>query len=173
VGATVRRLTAADAEAYVVLRREMLLDTPLAFSSSPEDDRGLDLARMRGGLADGTTVLFGAFDPGLLGTVGLARETHRKAAHLATVWGMYVTPARRRTGLGRALLTAAIAHARTLPGLRQLSLGVNETTPGARALYESLGFVRWGTEPRAVFHDGRFAAEDHMSLSLDGPDGPP
>lgn len=57
---------------------------------------------------------------------------------------LYVRPAERSSGLGRALAEAAIDEARRL-GYRHLLL---DTTPGmekAQALYERLGFV--DTEP--------------------------
>ena len=80
---------------------------------------------------------------------------------------MYVQPAHRRRGIGKLILEAAITHARTLEGVTQLNLGVSETAPGARDLYESVGFVAWGTEPRAMRVAGRYHAEVFMALKLD------
>jgi GNAT superfamily N-acetyltransferase len=166
--ATVRRLVESDASAWFALRREMLLDTPLAFSSSPEDDHFREEEVVRRYLAGATGgAAFGAFAPHLVGALGVLRDAHRKAAHKAWVWGMYVQASHRRRGLGRRLLEAAIAHARTLGGVRQVHLGVSDATPAARTLYEGLGFRRWGTEPRGVFHDGRYADEHHMVLRFD------
>ena len=165
--ATIRRLRPEDAEASVTLRRAMLADVPIAFLASPEDDVGCDVTFLRRILAEGEdNVIFGAFAPGLVGSVGLVRERHAKAAHKATVWGMYVAPAHRRAGVGRGLLAAAVAHARTLPGIRQVCLSVSDDTPPARALYESLGFRRWGTEPGAMHWAGRFVDEHHLVLPL-------
>jgi ribosomal protein S18 acetylase RimI-like enzyme len=52
---------------------------------------------------------------------------------------LYVVPARRGRGLGRALLEAAMAHARA-SGADHMDLGTGETDGVARALYESCGF---------------------------------
>jgi ribosomal protein S18 acetylase RimI-like enzyme len=52
---------------------------------------------------------------------------------------LYVVPARRRQGLGRALMEAAMEIARR-QGADQMELGTSEDDVGARALYESLGF---------------------------------
>jgi ribosomal protein S18 acetylase RimI-like enzyme len=52
---------------------------------------------------------------------------------------LYVAPARRGEGLGRALLESAIAHARDR-GASHMELGTAESDVVARALYESLGF---------------------------------
>jgi ribosomal protein S18 acetylase RimI-like enzyme len=52
---------------------------------------------------------------------------------------LYVVPARRGQGLGRALMEAAIETARD-DGADYMDLGTAETDTAARALYESLGF---------------------------------
>jgi GNAT superfamily N-acetyltransferase len=52
----------------------------------------------------------------------------------------YVVPERRGHGLGRALLEAAIEHARDR-GAAHLDLNTSETDVAARALYESAGFT--------------------------------
>ena len=54
---------------------------------------------------------------------------------------LYVVPARRGQGLGRALMDAAIALAREA-GADTMDLGTNEADTAARALYESLGFTQ-------------------------------
>jgi ribosomal protein S18 acetylase RimI-like enzyme len=60
---------------------------------------------------------------------------------------LYVVPARRGQGLGRALMTAAIDEARAR-GADYMDLGTSEDDVAARALYESLGFVnREGGRP--------------------------
>jgi ribosomal protein S18 acetylase RimI-like enzyme len=52
---------------------------------------------------------------------------------------LYVVPARRGHGLGRALMEASIELARE-KGADYMDLGTAETDRAARALYESLGF---------------------------------
>lgn len=52
---------------------------------------------------------------------------------------LYVVPARRGQGLGRALVQGAIELARER-GAEQMDLGTSEQDRAARALYESLGF---------------------------------
>lgn len=52
---------------------------------------------------------------------------------------LYVVPERRGRGLGRALMQAAMAHARSA-GADYMDLGTSEDDVAARALYESLGF---------------------------------
>ena len=52
---------------------------------------------------------------------------------------LYVVPEQRGRGLGRALMEAAIEHARAR-GADYMDLGTSEADVAARALYESLGF---------------------------------
>jgi GNAT superfamily N-acetyltransferase len=52
---------------------------------------------------------------------------------------LYVAPARRGNGLGRALMQAALRVARDR-GADTMEIGVDEPDVGARRLYESLGF---------------------------------
>ena len=53
---------------------------------------------------------------------------------------LYVTPARRNQGLGRALMEAALREARER-GADTMDIGVDEPDLAARHLYESLGFT--------------------------------
>lgn len=163
----IRRLDPDDAEDAAALRRYALRDRPFAFLSSPEDDPVSTADAMRQLLERGVAdVLFGAFDPGLCGMVGLARDRHLKSAHKAHLWGVFVHPRARRRGVARRLIAAALDHARTLEGVNLVHLGVSEKTPEARALYESMGFQVWGVEPDCIRIDGRPAREFHMLLSL-------
>lgn len=58
---------------------------------------------------------------------------------------LYVVPARRGRGLGRALMEAAIELARR-EGADHMDLGTGADDVAARALYESLGFSHRGGE---------------------------
>lgn len=53
---------------------------------------------------------------------------------------MYVTPAKRGQGLGRAVMEASIREARDR-GADTMDIGVDEPDHVARRLYESLGFT--------------------------------
>lgn len=153
----------------------MLLDSPASFGSSPEDDMGSDLERVRQRLTDqrGQTVI-GAFDreSQLIGSVGVWCHVKLKEKHKASVWGMYVAPHHRRQGIGRKLMEAAIQFAASQTGVTQVQLSVSASAPGAQRLYESLGFTVWGTEPDALRVDGQSHDEHHMSLELAPPTGP-
>ncbi|HSH39393.1 MAG TPA: GNAT family protein, partial [Chthoniobacterales bacterium] len=160
-------LTADDAEEYAALRRESLLDSPMAFTSSPEDDRAASGEGVRETLARGAdSVIVGAFGPDLVGSVGMCRDHHLKRGHKLHVWGVYVRPAQRGSGIAAALLEAAIRHARSIPGIACLDLNVNSTAPAAKRVYERVGFRMWGTEPDALRYRGEITQEHHMSMHL-------
>jgi ribosomal protein S18 acetylase RimI-like enzyme len=164
----VRPLTDADADitAYIQLRCEMLEREPFAFGSSPEDDR-LSADFLRTSLRSPDSAIIGCFKGGhLIAAAGLVREAKLKARHLATIYGVYTTPAARGLGAARAALTHAITIARTWPGVDWVQLSVSETAPIAQRLYESLGFIAWGTEPDATRVNGVGRAEIHMRLKL-------
>lgn len=163
----IRRLVPDEADEAAALRRYALLDRPFAFLSSPEDDPVSTAGTMRTLLERGEAdVVFGAFDPGLCGMAGLARDRHLKSAHKAHLWGVFVHPRARRQGLARRLIAAALDHARSLEGVDLVHLGVSEATPEARALYEGMGFRVWGVEPDCVRIGSRSAREFHMLLPL-------
>jgi ribosomal protein S18 acetylase RimI-like enzyme len=163
---SVRRLVPDDTEAFIRLRREALDLEPSAFLASPDDDRALDPAFVREAFSSASRATFGAFAPELVGIVGIGRESHRKAAHKAYVWGLYVRPARRRSDVGRSLMLAALRFARELEGVSHVHLGVAERNAPALRLYESLGFVAWGKEPDALRIGGELVTEYHMVLEL-------
>jgi RimJ/RimL family protein N-acetyltransferase len=163
----IRELQAEDAEAYLNLRREALLESPLSFASSPEDDLASAVESVRELLqrAPGS-VLIGAFDKNLIGSVGLYRDRHLKSSHKAHLWGMYVVPGSRRRGVGSEILDAAVRHARALQGVCWVHLCVTSAAPEARRLYERAGFRIWGTEPDALRHNGESVVDYHMALHL-------
>ena len=163
----IRELRDHDAEAYVGLRREALLDSPLAFGASLTDDFVSSVEAVRERLRQAPAwVILGAFQPGLVGAVGLFRDHHVKSSHKVHLWGMYVVPGHRRQGIAAHLLQAALRHSRLLPGVSWVHLSVSSAAPGARRLYERTGFEVWGTEPEALRHDGQSVVEHHMALHL-------
>lgn len=91
-------------------------------------------------------------DPGEAGPLGLALLRFRPSlwadggeAHLQE---LYVVPARRGEGLGRALLEATMDAAREA-GATGIDLNTGETDTAARALYESAGFTNLEGPQRA------------------------
>jgi ribosomal protein S18 acetylase RimI-like enzyme len=169
----IRQLTADDAAAYQRLRLQGLQESPTAFSSSYSDevDRPLEEIAARVTPApDESRCVFGAFvSDKLVGILAFIRPTRHKLLHCAELAGMYVAPEFRRCGVGAALVDAALVHARSLPGVRQIKLTVNATNTPARLLYQSRGFARFGVEPDALCIDGRYYDEEFYVLRFNEP----
>ncbi|MEA3179578.1 MAG: hypothetical protein QOI59_3101 [Gammaproteobacteria bacterium] len=164
----IRILNEDDAGDLFRLRRRALLDSPLAFLASPEDDMASSEAAVRDLLKPKReSVVFGAYTHGLIGMVGLYRSNQRKAAHKANVWGMFVLPDGRGQGVAVQLLDAAIRYARTLDGVASVHLSVSESAVAAQRLYEKAGFRTWGVEPDAIRFEHRANSDHHMRLPLD------
>jgi ribosomal protein S18 acetylase RimI-like enzyme len=167
----VRILTEADAQAFWNIRLRALRDDPESFGASYEEILERGIAGVTQGLRkkDSThdSITFGAFDGDtLVGIAGLRREAETKKRHKAVIWGMYVPREMRGKGTGKALLEAAIAHAKTLPGLEQINLSVVLTSKEARHLFIALGFETYGLERRALKLHDRYFDQELMTLRL-------
>lgn len=73
---------------------------------------------------------------------------------MAELKRMYLDPAYRGQGIGRALLNRAIDWARDR-GCRVIVLDTSGAMVAAKGLYESAGFVRTGTRTEVGEHDSR------------------
>jgi ribosomal protein S18 acetylase RimI-like enzyme len=169
VGIAIRQLGRADADLYRPVRLRAVREEPTAFGSAYEDevDRPVSMTAERLANPDGVTL--GAFDgDALVGVVTCIHATGRKMRHRANIYAMYVAPEARGRGVGRALLTEAIARARAWDGVDLVLLTVSAINEPARRLYDSLGFVTYGVEPRALRVDGRDVDEELMALDLRG-----
>lgn len=161
--------TDVDAASYRDLRLFALQEAPEAFASSYEREsaQALDFFRDRLSQEHGRFVL-GAFSgAALVGVVGMYRDPGLKVRHRGHIWGMYVHPDQRKGGVGRALLTEAIARTRAVEGVELLDLGVGSENTPALALYRALGFVSTGIDPRGLKVNGQYIDEQRMCLIFD------
>lgn len=157
----IRRLVPADAAAFQQLRLAGLRECAPAFSSSYEEECDTPLATIEANLA--VRNMFGAFDgPWMAGMVGVGRESLRNLRHKAYIRSMYVAPTHRGQGLGRQLMEHAFGFAQSMEGITQVTLEVTVGQEAAIALYESLGYVAYGREQRALLVDGMFYDEIRM-----------
>lgn len=167
---TIIRLDRSHAAPYRALMLEAYRQHPDAFTSSVTDRLALPLSWWEARLSpdpQSTSLVLGAIlNDQLVGVAGLSFETREKIRHKATLFGMIVCPSQRGQGLGRRLVEAALNQARERPGLRLVGLTVSEGNAAAQGLYESCGFVAFGTEPLAIRVAGRFIAKVHMCCDL-------
>ncbi|HYO51574.1 GNAT family N-acetyltransferase [Archangium sp.] len=168
----IRMLLPSEAAAFWALRLRALREHPECFASSVEEEENLPLDVVRARLesqSPGTNLVLGAFVDGrLVGMTGIRRDTFRKTAHKARIWGMYVVSELQARGVGRRLLEAAIDAGRRMGGVEQLHLEVVVDNARARALYRSLGFQSYGVEKRALRMGEAYADEELMFLMLRG-----
>ena len=165
----IARLSAEHAAPYRSLMLEAYELAADAFTSTPAERAGEPEAWWIKRIADpdGLSAAFGAFDgQELIGTVALEFSAKPKTRHKALIIGMYVTPACRGSGAGKALLAAAIAHAQAQPGLLSLQLTVTQGNDAAIGLYRAAGFETFGTEPMAILTPGGFRGKLHMWRSV-------
>ncbi|MFD5299338.1 GNAT family N-acetyltransferase [Streptomyces mutabilis] len=71
---------------------------------------------------------------------------YRVKEGVGTLWQLAVHPALQSCGIGTFLIEAAELRIRNR-GLRHAELGVEESNPRARALYERLGYVAYDRQP--------------------------
>ncbi|MCG6113258.1 MAG: GNAT family N-acetyltransferase [Paracoccus sp.] len=161
----VRRLSEADAVQFQTIRLEGLACHPEAFGASHEDEAELPLTLISQRLSAG--VVFGGFrgDHALEGVVGVMKGQSQKVRHIATIWGMYVCPTARGTGLSSILLKAAVDEASR--DCRSIRLSVVSTNLAARRLYQRAGFTEWAVDTAALFVSGCFHDEVLMRLDTE------
>ena len=138
---TVRRLVADDWQAYRAIRLAMLDESPAAFGSTHAEAASFDEQLWKQRLTENVVLLasvgkvpagsamyseYGATDPGD-----------------CSLFGMWVDPGFRQVGVGRALVDAVVAQARTA-GRRRVVLHVVADNTAALRLYEREGFVATG-----------------------------
>ena len=167
----VRRLAVDDLADYKELRDSVLAAHPSAFTSDAAESRARTAQSYRSRLGlerpEGGEFTLGAWlDGRLVGAISCERDTRLKVHHVGHLIGMMVRDACQGRGVGRALLVECLALARRADGLTLLTLTVTAGNGPAIALYEQLGFKRYGSLPRAICVAGQYHAKDHMALDL-------
>lgn len=158
-----RQLSAKDAQLYYDLRIEALENNPDAFATRLEDALKTPIEKTAQNLAMKNAYTFGAFsEEKLVGNVTLVRNLTPKLHHRAAVYAVYVTPSERGKGLASRLMHQFLEFATTIQELERLDLAVASENKAAIALYEQLGFEKYGTDPQAVKTPEKYIDENLM-----------
>jgi len=100
------------------------------------------------------TQFYALINDQVLGWCDVVPREQELHAHVG-VLGMGVIQAHRGNGIGKALISRAIAHARSR-GLERIELEVYESNTVAQHLYQKMGFIREGLKRRAKKLDGEY-----------------
>jgi ribosomal protein S18 acetylase RimI-like enzyme len=140
MSATVRRVRADEVDRMRDLRLRALQDAPLAFASTYAREAAFEHEvweqRTRENAAGQRSVAF-VLEPWAGMAVGAIHDDEPGVAHL---YGMWVAPAARGAGGGRALVKAVIGWA-TQRGATRLTTSVEERNVAASELYARASFV--------------------------------
>ena len=165
----IREATPADAMPFRELRLEALQDSPTAFSADYQQNLNHPAKYWEDRLTmekDEATIFLAENEGKLIGMTGFARGSSPKTRHSAWIWGVYVTPDWRGLRVAEELINSCFTWAKARK-IVLVKLGVAATNTSAIRCYERCGFSTYGTEPRAVFYDGKYYDEFLMSRSLD------
>lgn len=171
----IRRIRVEDSKEFRELRLRALAADPDAFASSYESEAShpMDTWETWAALSsDGPdqTMYLAEVDGELVALAGAFRlEDNPRRMHLISMW---VDPAHRRSGIGRALTNTVVAWARQSDA-DDVMLWVVDDNDGARRLYEDAGFVATGNSMPLPSNPGLIEHELVQSLNqhLRMPDG--
>ncbi len=152
---------------FEALAREYLASLPFSLDFQDVDAELADLASTYG--PPSGRALIARVDGTAVGCAGIRRLTDG----IAELKRMFVRPAARAHGVGRALAEAALSAAREL-GYERLRLDTTAEMTGAIAVYERLGFApiapyRHNPLPGARFFELRLEALPETGRSAPAP----
>jgi len=75
--------------------------------------------------------------------------------HIASLHSLYVKNQYRHQGIAKELITFAESTLKK-EDIKDIRLSVVTTNKAAYGLYQSLGFITYGEEPKAINYDGIF-----------------
>lgn len=95
----------------------------------------------------------------------LPPRNNEAQSRIATITSNFVAPWARGMGMARGITTACERAARR-HNIRFINLDVRETQTPAIALYESLGYECWGTNPNYAMVNGRVVAGHYYTKRI-------
>lgn len=163
---SIRCINVDDAVNFAALRREVTQENPVPMGLSYKEELTRTLDSFRAQLSfTHPNAMFGSFVEGELVATAAVGYTSKfqSSRHKMVMWGVFTSPRCRRRGLSRQLVEAAVQHAFS-NGVHRVNLQVYVPNEPALELYKSIGFVKYGVEPEAVYLDGQYHDGVHMTL---------
>jgi ribosomal protein S18 acetylase RimI-like enzyme len=154
-----RQLLPSDADVFRPIRLEALQDASDAFGTTFEKESAEPPQYFVDRL-DRNAVFGGFFGNSLMGVAGFYQHEGTKMNHKGVLWGMYVKPEARGSGLATVLVETVLEHASKAVEQVQLTVVVNNLR--ARRLYERMGFVEYGLEKESLKYRGAYFDETLM-----------
>ncbi len=145
---TIARLKAQDAKALQRIRLEALQRYPDAYTATYEEEATHDTEWFTNLIASQIIVGVWHKTSELVATARITPEHRPRQTHKGLLSMVYVAPEHQGNGLSKTLILALLD---ALPeSIEQVLLSVESTNTAAISLYESLGFVTYGHEPRVA-----------------------
>lgn len=102
---------------------------------------------------------------GLLGEIHAYPPTPQQFSHVLSDLTLAIAPEAQGQGLGRQLMNALVAQARTMPHIKRIELLCRQTNHRGIALYQALGFTLEGRLHQRVY-DPLTGYEDDLFWGL-------
>jgi ribosomal protein S18 acetylase RimI-like enzyme len=144
-----RKLKAAEALAFRLLRLECLQNFPEKMGTSLEDEAEKPKLFFEEQIERESPdfIFFGAFTgDDLIGIAGFVRGNRLKTRHTGEVVSMYVKSGFQGQNVGERILRALLETAFALDGVEQAYLTVFADNAAAVRLYERIGFEIFGVQ---------------------------
>ena len=168
----IRILDFGDAEAFKNIRIGSLVDDPLSWLSSLEEEKDLPpyafSNKLKFAIAPPIFGYYGYFEDGKLQAYAqLSNSFWNKKKHIINLYDVCVSKEVRRKSVGTKLMKYIIDKAKKTPGIEQIHLWVTSTNKGAITFYESLGFkMAASTKNTVKENDGNYQDEILYTLNL-------
>ncbi|WP_241963261.1 GNAT family N-acetyltransferase [Paracoccus suum] len=165
-----REAGAADAPAIAAIYAALIADTTITFRSAPTstEDRAAWIAERQ---ASGFPVMVSERDGDVLGYASYGPFRGLDGYRLTVEHTIALSPAARGQGLGRELMQALIARARS-DGLHVMVGALSSDNAASRRMHAALGFTLAGTLPQTGQKFGRWLNLELWQLLLDGRERP-
>jgi ribosomal protein S18 acetylase RimI-like enzyme len=164
---TIREAKPSDVSQFRELRLHALQNAPTAFSADYATNLNHPMGFWEGRLNfdEHGIIFFAEHAKDLIGMTGIRKGESPKIGHGAHIWGVYVRPEWRGLHIAEALIQVCIQWAKAR-GVNIVKLGVVTSNTSAVRCYERSGFTTYGTEPRAIYYEGRYYEEYLMFRDL-------